>query len=129
MIPGFRSGALAVALVAAATVAGGTAGVSSGSGARLIDPHACARAAGYTCSTLVVPLDHSGRRSGSLKLAVAAADNVDAPRGVLLLIAGGPGQPAVQLLGRLPAIFGAALASYRVVVYDQRGTGRGALPL
>jgi pimeloyl-ACP methyl ester carboxylesterase len=58
---------------------------------------------------------------------VAAADNVDAPRGVLLLIAGGPGQPAVPLLRQLPAMLGAALASYRVVVYDQRGTGSGAL--
>jgi pimeloyl-ACP methyl ester carboxylesterase len=52
---------------------------------------------------------------------------VNAPRGVLLLIAGGPGQPALPLLARLPKILGAELDHYRVVVYDQRGTGLGAL--
>jgi pimeloyl-ACP methyl ester carboxylesterase len=125
VIPGLRRGALA--LVAAATVAAGAAGASSGGGPALSDSHACAEAAGYTCSSLVVPLDRRGRRSGSLKLAVGAADNVDAPRGVLLLIAGGPGQAGLPLLMRLPAIVGAELTEYRVVVYDQRGTGRGAL--
>jgi pimeloyl-ACP methyl ester carboxylesterase len=74
-----------------------------------------------------VPLDHAGRRRGSLRLAVAAADNVQAPRGVLLLITGGPGQPGVPALARIPKILGAELHDYRVVVYDQRGTGAGAL--
>ena len=62
-----------------------------------------------------------------MRLAVAAADNVRAPRGVLLLITGGPGQPGVPALARIPKILGAELHDYRVVVYDQRGTGAGAL--
>jgi pimeloyl-ACP methyl ester carboxylesterase len=94
---------------------------------RLHDTHACPGAAGFTCSTLDVPLDHSGRVPGTLHLAVAAADNAAAPRGVLLVITGGPGQPGVPSLARVPSIVGAELRDYRVVVYDQRGTGAGAL--
>ena len=45
----------------------------------------------------------------------------------LLLITGGPGQPGVPALARIPKILGAELHDYRVVVYDQRGTGAGAL--
>jgi pimeloyl-ACP methyl ester carboxylesterase len=46
---------------------------------------------------------------------------------VLLVVAGGPGQAAVPLLGRIPAMLGAEVDAYRIVVYDQRGTGAGAL--
>ena len=45
----------------------------------------------------------------------------------MLLITGGPGQPGVPALARIPKILGAELHDYRVVVYDQRGTGAGAL--
>jgi pimeloyl-ACP methyl ester carboxylesterase len=58
---------------------------------------------------------------------VATANNAAAPRGVLLLLAGGPGQAGVPLLDRVPRILGAELRDYRVVVFDQRGTGAGAL--
>src|SRR5262249_14113140 len=58
---------------------------------------------------------------------VASSDNKNALHGVLLVLAGGPGQPAVPLLPRLPRIVGDELGDYRVVVYDQRGTGAGAL--
>jgi pimeloyl-ACP methyl ester carboxylesterase len=106
----------------------GTTGAAAHADApRLHDAHPCPGELGFTCSTLTVPLDHSGKRSGTLDLAVATADNADAPRGVLLLISGGPGQPGVPLLARVPAILGLEQPSYRVVVYDQRGTGGGAL--
>jgi pimeloyl-ACP methyl ester carboxylesterase len=93
----------------------------------LRDAHPCPGQPGYTCSTLDVPLDRSGRTAGTLQLAVAAADNDKAPRGVLLVITGGPGQPGVPALARIPNIVGAELRDYRIVVYDQRGTGAGAL--
>ena len=117
----------ACALLVSAVVAACSSAVSSGEPAGLHDSAPCPGVSGYTCSTLTVPLDHAGRAPGSLKLAVASADNSDAPKGVLLLIAGGPGQAAVPLLQRLPAILGAELEAYRIVVYDQRGTGAGAL--
>lgn len=68
-----------------------------------------------------------GRRPGSLRLRVAAADGRAAPRGVLLVIAGGPGQPAVPGVARIEKALAGALSEYRLVVYDQRGTGAGAL--
>ena len=62
-----------------------------------------------------------------MRLAVAAADNVRAPRGVLLLITGGPGQPGVPALARIPKILGAELHDYRVVVLrPARHRRRGA---
>ncbi|MDX6431624.1 MAG: hypothetical protein QOE54_3990 [Streptosporangiaceae bacterium] len=90
----------------------------------LMDPHPCAGQPGFTCSTLTVPLDHAGKTPGELKLQVAAADNVGAPKGVLLFLTGGPGQPGVpyatRISGqRLPGLMG----NYRLVMIDQRGTG------
>src|SRR5436190_22035702 len=102
-------------------------GGSTATGGGLTNGHACPNAVGYTCSTLDVPLDHAGRVPGTLHLAVAVSDNKEPPRGVLLLITGGPGQPAVPLLPRVPRIVGTELGDYRIVMYDQRGTGAGAL--
>ena len=93
------------------------------SGPRLHGSSPCPGVTGYTCSTLDVPLDRTGRRNGTLHLRVGAADNVRAPRGVLLVLSGGPGQPGLFLLDR----FAAEKRRYRVVVFDQRGTGAGAL--
>jgi pimeloyl-ACP methyl ester carboxylesterase len=117
----------ALALTVSAVVAACSSAVSSGEPAGLHNSHACPGITGYTCSTLVVPLDHSGRQKGSLNLAVAASDNTKAARGVLLVLTGGPGQPGVQLLPRISAMLGAEQSAYRIVVYDQRGTGAGAL--
>jgi pimeloyl-ACP methyl ester carboxylesterase len=103
------------------------AGSAHAAPARLADPHPCPGGTGFTLSTLTVPLDHSGRRSGSLDLAVAAANNTNAPRGVLLLITGGPGQPGVNAIPRVAKALGGVLSDYRLVLYDQRGTGAGAL--
>jgi pimeloyl-ACP methyl ester carboxylesterase len=97
-------------------------------GPALRDPAPCPGVTGYTCSTLDVPLDRTGRRPGTLHLRVGAADNVEAPRGVLLVLSGGPGQPGLFLLDKF---VGKALVgekqTYRIVVFDQRGTGGGAL--
>jgi pimeloyl-ACP methyl ester carboxylesterase len=60
-------------------------------------------------------------------LRVAAAGDVDAPRGVLLFLTGGPGEPGVPFVARISRALGGALTGYRLVVFDQRGTGAGAL--
>jgi pimeloyl-ACP methyl ester carboxylesterase len=94
----------------------------------LHDPHPCPGADGFTCSTLDVPLDRTGRMPGTLHLQVGAADNRDAPRGVLLVLSGGPGQPGLPILDRFVSrALGAERNQYRIVVFDQRGTGAGAL--
>jgi pimeloyl-ACP methyl ester carboxylesterase len=98
------------------------------SGPRLQASSPCPGVTGYTCSTLDVPLDRTGRRNGTLHLRVGAADNVRAPRGVLLVLSGGPGQPGLFLLDRfVEKALAAEKRRYRVVVFDQRGTGAGAL--
>jgi pimeloyl-ACP methyl ester carboxylesterase len=130
-----RSRVLIVA--AAAALAAGLAGPVSASPAprpapaapTLKNPHACPGQPGFTCSTLTVPLDHRGRVPGTLDLQVATADNTGAPKGTLLFLTGGPGQPGVPFADRiahqrLPQV----AAQYRFVLLDQRGTGEyGAL--
>ena len=98
------------------------------SGPTLRDPAPCPGVTGYTCSTLDVPLDRTGRRKGTLHLRVGASDDVKAPRGVLLVLSGGPGQPGVFLLDRfVDRALAAEKGRYRIVAFDQRGTGAGAL--
>src|SRR5919198_571808 len=86
--------------------------------------HACGKA---TCATLTVPLDHSGRTPGRLTLRVSMVGQATAPRGTLVFLTGGPGQPGTPFVGRVRGRVGAALRGYRLVMFDQRGTGRGAL--
>jgi len=94
---------------------------------RLTGLHPCPGLTGFTCGALTVPLDHAGRVPGTLHLAVAYAAATRAPRGVLLLLTGGPGQPGVPFAGRMTQKLAPALRNYRLVLYDQRGTGAGAL--
>jgi len=117
---------LAAGVVAAAGLA--ACGFASPPRPALQDARPCPGAAGFTCSTLEVPLDRTGRTPGTLHLQVGAADNRDAPRGVLLVLSGGPGEPGLPILQRFVArALGAERTQYRIVVFDQRGTGAGAL--
>jgi pimeloyl-ACP methyl ester carboxylesterase len=99
----------------------------AGPAPRLTVSHPCENAKGFTCSTLTVALDHSGRTAGNLRLSVAVADNADAPKGVLVALTGGPGQGGVAFVPRTRARMRALLRHYRLVMLDQRGTGAGAL--
>jgi pimeloyl-ACP methyl ester carboxylesterase len=56
-----------------------------------------------------------------------AVEEGSAPRGVLLFLTGGPGQPGVASATRVLDRLGSALAGYRLVLLDQRGTGARAL--
>jgi pimeloyl-ACP methyl ester carboxylesterase len=83
---------------------------------------------GFTCSTLDVPLDRSGTTPGTLHLRVAASDRKNAPRGVLLVLTGGPGEASLPIVDRIfDRVVAAEQQAYRIVVFDQRGTGAGAL--
>jgi pimeloyl-ACP methyl ester carboxylesterase len=112
--------AAAVALLAAGS---GTAAAPPG----LTDQHPCPNLGGFTCSTLTVPLDRSGRVRGTLRLNVATADNARADRGVLLFLTGGPGQPGVPTVARVATRLAQVLPAYRLVMVDQRGTGGTAI--
>lgn len=90
--------------------------------------HPCSGVAGFTCATLDVPLDRAHPARGTLHLQVGMGDNTNASHGVLLVLSGGPGQPGLPILdGFLSRALAAERTSYRIVVFDQRGTGAGAL--
>jgi pimeloyl-ACP methyl ester carboxylesterase len=89
--------------------------------------HPCPGQPDFACSTLSVPLDHARQAGGTLRLAVGVSTATAAPRGVLLFLTGGPGQPGVPFLTFIQMRLRAALAGYRLVMFDQRGTGAGAL--
>lgn len=95
--------------------------------ARLIGAHPCPGQPRFTCSTLRVPLDHAGQARGTLALAVGVAPGGPARRGDLLFLTGGPGQPGLPFLTRIQTRLRAELTGYRLVMFDQRGTGAGAL--
>jgi pimeloyl-ACP methyl ester carboxylesterase len=109
----------------------GLAQIATGAGAapgpRLASPQPCPEATGFTCSTLTVPLDRTGRVPGTLRLNVAVSDNATASRGVLLFLTGGPGQPGVPSVTRISQRIAPVLGAYRLVLLDQRGTGGTAI--
>ena len=114
---------LSTLLATAVALAGSAAAQSSG----LHNLHPCAEA-GYTCGTLDVPLDRAHPARGTLHLHVGMGNNVHAPHGVLLVLSGGPGQPGLPILdGYVATALSAERGQYRIVVFDQRGTGAGAL--
>lgn len=85
--------------------------------------------AGYQCGTLTVPLDRTAGapdQAGTLDLPVVVGGNLRAAR-TLLLLTGGPGQPGVSLAARLIPRFEGLSGAYRLVMFDQRGTGGTAL--
>ncbi len=119
-----RSLAVCICALTAAVLAGGANGTG---GPGLTGARACPGQIGFECSTLTVPLDSTGRTSGTLRLAVAARRGGTAPRGDLLVLTGGPGQPGAPYIARLASRLGPVARQYRLVMIDQRGTGAGAL--
>ncbi|MFD7630390.1 alpha/beta fold hydrolase [Streptomyces sp. NPDC059851] len=110
----------------------GTVADRGGAGARSWAPaltghRPCPGQPDVTCADLAVPLDRSGHEPGALSLRVAVLGRADAPRGTLLFLTGGPGQPGVPYVPRIRARLPEVLAEYRLVMVDQRGTGSSAL--
>ncbi|WP_031076904.1 alpha/beta fold hydrolase [Streptomyces sp. NRRL WC-3742] len=87
----------------------------------------CQGAPEFICGSITVPLDHSGAAPGTLTLDVAMTGNTDAPKGDLLFLTGGPGQPGVPLIRRVASKLQPVLKDYRLVMFDQRGTGERAI--
>ncbi len=83
-------------------------------------------AAGLQCATLQVPFDRSDAALGSIALAVQRVP-ASAPRaGTIVLLAGGPGQPALPAFESFlaPLAHEPALRGFELVAFDQRGTGQ-----
>ncbi|MFL5836571.1 MAG: alpha/beta fold hydrolase [Solirubrobacteraceae bacterium] len=87
----------------------------------------CSQPKGFQCSTLTVPLDHSGQVPGTIDLELARTPAAR-PGGILIALAGGPGQASVAAAESFATTLEPALRRYQMVVLDQRGTGEsGAL--
>lgn len=83
-------------------------------------------AAGIQCGTLVVPFDRDDPAAGDIGLAVQRVPARGVRRGVLVLLAGGPGQPALPVFEEFlaPLARDPALHGFELVAFDQRGTGQ-----
>jgi pimeloyl-ACP methyl ester carboxylesterase len=106
--------------------------------AGLVAPHgaAAARAAfapcgrgALECATVTVPLDRSGATPGTVSLYVERLTAGGTPRGVMFLIAGGPGQASAGAfdLGSNGAQFRDQFPGYTLIAFDPRGTGRSGV--
>jgi pimeloyl-ACP methyl ester carboxylesterase len=80
------------------------------------------------CGTLRVPEDREHPAAGSIDLNVAmvAAVNRRSKAAPLFLLAGGPGQSAVQTYVALASAFARINRNHAIVLVDQRGTGNSS---
>ena len=92
---------------------------------------ACDAASGVTCSDVVVPLDRTGRVPGTITLHVESLPAEGAQRGVMMLVAGGPGQGSATVFNlsdkNSADLYHALFPGYRIVAFDNRGTGKSGL--
>jgi pimeloyl-ACP methyl ester carboxylesterase len=91
----------------------------------------CDAASGVTCSDVVVPLDRTGRVPGTITLHVESLPAEGAQRGVMMLVAGGPGQGSATVFNisdkNSADLYHALFPGYRIVAFDNRGTGKSGL--
>jgi len=114
-------------LVVAALALGAAVAAPGASGA---GPFAPCAPNGLECATITVPLDYSGATPGQLSLHVEELPAAGAPRGVMFLLAGGPGQASASTfdLAHQGAYWQSFFPGYTLATYDDRGTGQsGAL--
>ena len=102
---------------------------SHSSGPSLRDSAPCPGVTGYTCSTLDVPLDRSGRRPGHPASAGRRLRTTSRRRTACCSsFRAARASRACSILDRfVDKALAAEKGQYRIVVFDQRGTGAGAL--
>ena len=100
-------------------------GASSASAAIAFAP--CADASGFSCATVAVPLDRSGKTPGTVSLTVERkAASAASGQSAVIALAGGPGQAADPLAEELGRAIAPALTTRDLLVFDQRGTGHSS---
>ncbi|MHB8241234.1 MAG: alpha/beta fold hydrolase [Solirubrobacteraceae bacterium] len=90
----------------------------------------CATGTEFSCTTLAVPLDRTGKTPGTVTLSVERrlAGAAARSRNAVVALAGGPGQAATPLAEFIAQAISPALSTRDLIVFDQRGTGAsGAL--
>ena len=80
------------------------------------------------CASIVVPLDRTGMVPGQIVLHVERSLPAGPSKGVMLLVAGGPGQPSSSTfaLGETATQQRRLFAGYTLAAYDPRGTGQSS---
>ena len=91
-----------------------------------LDWRDCPRLDGLECATLRVPLDRSGGLAGRVPLKLARLD-AKAARPTLVYLSGGPGGAGIEEMLSIISLVPAVVERYRVVGFDQRGTGGSGL--
>jgi pimeloyl-ACP methyl ester carboxylesterase len=80
---------------------------------------------GFSCATVVVPLDPSGQVPGTVSLKVERKQvGVNPSQSALIALSGGPGQAAIPSAEDILKSMAPALTTRDLVVFDQRGTGQ-----
>jgi pimeloyl-ACP methyl ester carboxylesterase len=118
---GVSSTRIALGAVAAVTALLALPGVSWG-----VTWRSCPVAADAQCATLKVPLDRTGAIPGSVPLKLARLPS-EAARPALVYLSGGPGGAGIEEMVAVMPLVSSLLDSYRVVGFDQRGTGGSGL--
>src|SRR3954470_3706666 len=79
------------------------------------------------CATLPVPLDRTGATPGTAPLKLARLDDSDVVAPTLVYLSGGPGGAGIEEMMAVMPLVPKVVESYRVIGYDQRGTGGSGL--
>jgi pimeloyl-ACP methyl ester carboxylesterase len=91
----------------------------------------CGQTAGLLCGDVAVPLDRTGQTPGTISLHVEELPSSTFQRGVIFLLAGGPGQGSAKAfdLGSVnrAAFYRFLFPDYTLVAVDDRGTGGSGL--
>src|SRR5262245_13246924 len=91
----------------------------------------CPGKTGVQCGTVTVSLDRTGTVSGTLDLHVEVLPASGTARGVMFLIAGGPGQGSAGSFDLGPGLnrdlMQFMFPGYTLVAFDNRGTGQSGL--
>ncbi len=86
---------------------------------------ACAGSPGLQCATMTVPLDYAEPGGTTIAIAVARLPAFTAhPGGSIVVNPGGPGESGIAYLEEAAGRFATLRASYDIVSFDPRGTGR-----
>jgi pimeloyl-ACP methyl ester carboxylesterase len=112
--------ALTITLTAAAALA-------PAAGAQAPRLTRCAGQPQFSCGTINVPLDYSGRVPGNIPLRFATRTSFPRTGKILFALTGGPGQQGIDFATPSAQSLEPALRQYRLVVLDQRGTGKSGV--